>query len=40
MFRPILSKLNQAGGGVSFARGGIVNAEANKMINRLMYKNK
>ena len=39
MFRPILSKLNQAGGGVSFARGGLVNAGANKMINRLMYKN-
>ena len=40
MFRPILSKLNQAGGGVSFARGGIVNPNVQKMVNRLMRKSR
>ena len=40
MFRPILSKMNQAGGGVSFARGGIVNPNVQKMVNRLMRKSR
>ena len=40
MFKPILSKLNQAGGGVSFARGGIVNPNVQKMVNRLMRKSR
>jgi hypothetical protein len=40
MFRPILSELNQAGGGVSFARGGLVNPNVNKMIQRLIRKNR
>jgi len=40
MFKPLLSKLNQAGGGTSFARGGLVNPSVNKMIQRLMYKNR
>ena len=40
MFRPLLSKLNQAGGGTSFARGGLVNPSVNRMINRLMNKNR
>ena len=40
MFKPILSQLNQAGGGVSFARGGLVNPSVNRMIQRLMNKNR
>ena len=40
MFRPLLSKLNQAGGGTSFARGGLVNPNVNKMIQRLISKNR
>ena len=40
MFRPILSKMNEAGGGTSFARGGLVNPNVNRMIQRLMNKNR
>ena len=41
MFKPILSQINQAGGGVRFDRGGLVNnPSVNRMIQRLMIKNR